>query len=174
MKNIILIGMMGCGKSTIGMALSYRMKMPFVDLDSWLEHRTGRTIKEIFASDGEAGFRDIEHQIVAEAASWRNTIISTGGGVVLREDNMKLLRRSGLVVFINRPVEEIVKHVNIQKRPLLKDGPEKLYQLKRERFHLYRKYADIEVVNRGTFQQGVQNTYRHIKRVRSERKRFHA
>ncbi len=176
-KNIVLIGMMGCGKSTIGRALSYKLKMPYVDLDQWLEKRTGRTIPNIFAEDGEAGFREIEHAIVQEAAGWHGTILSTGGGVVLREDNMRLLRESGLVVFIDRPVEEIIRKINVKKRPILaQGGKEKLYQLKRERYALYRKYAHLRVVNRGTFSEGVENTYHKIKRAlrRQGRKHSHA
>ena len=164
-KNIVLIGLMGCGKSTVGRALSYRFKMPYVDLDAWLERKEGRSISEIFAQDGEAAFREIEHRVVEEASAWSGHIISTGGGVVLREDNMKALRKNAIVVFINRPVEEIVKNVNIRKRPLLANGPEKLFQIRREREPLYRKYADLEINNCGSFRDGVQNAYRRIRRA---------
>lgn len=175
-RNIVLIGMMGCGKSTIGIALSYKLHMPFVDLDNWLEHRTGRAIKDIFAEDGEAGFRELEHQIVEEVSAWKGFIISTGGGVVLREDNMELLSKNALVIFINRPVEDIVKRVNTQKRPLLAgpDGKQRLFRLKEERYPLYRQYADMEVVNRGSFHEGVQNVYRAVRRnLYAGRKRQH-
>ena len=149
MKNIVLIGMPGSGKTTFGRALSGQLNRPFVDADDYLEEREGRTIASFFA-ESEKAFRDAEERTIRELAGRDGIVISTGGGVVKRPENIENLRRSGLILLIDRPVEDIVSDVEVETRPLLKDGPQKVFDLYRERRKAYRDAADIIIDNRGT------------------------
>lgn len=96
MKNLVLIGLSGCGKTTFGKRLARRLRLPLLDTDVMIEQKTGRTIPDIFAAEGESGFRDIESVCAKEAAARDGAVISTGGGMVLREENMKALSQGAL------------------------------------------------------------------------------
>ena len=98
MQNIVLIGMPGCGKTTLGKALAARLGRPFYDADTVLEQRAGRSIPEIFRCDGEAAFRALETQTLAELGKCSGAVIATGGGCVTRPENAPLLRQNGRVV----------------------------------------------------------------------------
>jgi shikimate kinase len=152
-KNIVLIGMPGCGKSEIGAGLAKRLGMEFVDADAYIEEHWGR-IPELFKL-GEAHFRDIESRAVAAVSLKRNCVIATGGGVVLREQNMQALKRNGIVVFIDRPLSRLLDVVDTSYRPLLAEGSHKLAELYEQRLPLYRKYADRIVDNSGTLEDAV-------------------
>lgn len=163
-KNIVLIGMSGSGKTTIGLALSYKMKMAFVDMDSYIERKYSKKISEIFAEIGEEGFRKLETETAKYLGEkYQNTIISTGGGVVLKPENMEYLKKTGTVIYINRTVENILSTLNSEKRPLLKSNPEKLYEMYKIRHPLYRKYADICIMNSGKFSECVDDVYEAVK-----------
>ena len=148
MKNIVLIGMPGSGKTTFGRALSRELNRPFVDADDYLEEREGRTISSFFA-ESEKAFRDAEERTIRELADRQGIVISTGGGVVKRTANVENLRRNGRILLIDRPVDDIVNDVEVETRPLLKDGPQKVFDLYRERRKAYRNSADIIIDNRG-------------------------
>ncbi len=157
-KNIVLIGMSGAGKTTIGKALSYRLKKAFLDIDAFIEEKNGMSISEIFEKNGSDYFRSLETEAVKHISeNYENTIISTGGGVVLNPENMKYLKDTGTVIYLNRSVESILKTLNAEKRPLLKDNPEKLYDMYKERHPLYLKYADICVLNEENLSDCVDN-----------------
>lgn len=163
-SNIVLIGMSGAGKSTIGIALSYKLKIPFVDMDNLIERNQKMSIADIFETYGNDAFRDIETQTAKHIGeNYYRTIISTGGGVVLRPENMQYLKENGIVVYINRSIEHILTTLNVEKRPLLKQNPQRLYDMYEERHSLYLKYADICVVNGADFKSGVENVYEAIK-----------
>lgn len=162
-KNIVLIGMTGCGKTTIGLALSYRLKMPFVDMDAVIEHNENRNISEIFKTEGEPYFRALETSVAKKLSRYYGTIISTGGGVILNPENMKYLKKHAVVVYINRSVDNIIENINTEKRPLLKNGKERLYEMFEKRHPLYSKYANIEVVNSSNFEDGVENVFEALK-----------
>ena len=156
--NIVLIGMSGAGKTTIGLALSYKLKMAFIDMDSYIERKYNRQISELFDEYGEEYFRKIETEAAKEVSeNYKNTIISTGGGVVLKYENMEHLKKCGTVVYINRTVENILSTLNAEKRPLLRANPEKLYEMRKIRHPLYTKYADICVLNGEGFEDCVNN-----------------
>ncbi len=163
-NNLVLIGMSGAGKSTVGIALSYKLRMPFVDMDCYIERKHAMTVSEIFETYGMECFRDMETDAARHIGlTYKRTIVSTGGGVVLRPENMEYLKENGTVVYINRSVEQILKTLNAEKRPLLKSNPQKLYDMYEERHRLYLKYADICVVNGLDFKSGVENVYEAIK-----------
>lgn len=146
-KNLVLIGMPGCGKTTIGKILSSRLNMNFIDLDEYIEKSSSSTIPEIFKK-GEEYFRDLESKAVEEVAKEKSSIISTGGGVVKRKSNMSILKENGIIVFIDRPLEDIINDINTETRPLLKNNEEEINRLFNERYDIYRKYCDFIVNNR--------------------------
>ena len=119
-ENIILCGFMGTGKSTVGRLIAERLGWRFVDTDQLIEERAGRTVKDIFAQDGEAVFRQWESRICQELAALQKTVIATGGGIVLNPDNRDALARAGLVVCLDAPASEIVARLaGVTDRPLL-------------------------------------------------------
>ncbi|MEN9217022.1 MAG: shikimate kinase [Gloeomargarita sp. HHBFW_bins_162] len=128
---IFLVGMMGCGKSTTGKRLAHRLGYTFFDTDQLITQVTGRSIPELFAQEGEAGFRRLESQVLAEVASHTRLVVATGGGVVTQALNWSYLHH-GVVVWLDVPVELLVERLRQrQDRPLLSSeshDPERLRQ----------------------------------------------
>ena len=121
MPNIILVGFMGTGKTSVGRRLSQRLKMPYLDTDEIIEQSAGRRITDIFAQHGESYFRELESQAVQKISGLDMHVISTGGGIVLRAGNLEVLKRNGLVFCLKATSEEIWARVkNETHRPLLK------------------------------------------------------
>lgn len=141
--NIVLIGLMGAGKTTIGKRLAALLDMPFTDSDENIEKSYG-SINDLF-KPGEEHFRDIESKMIKSMAALDGVIMSTGGGVVLRSENMEALKEKGVIFYIKRPVEEILKSAETATRPLIKNNPEALYKISEEREPLYRKYCDYVI-----------------------------
>ncbi|TDT51374.1 shikimate kinase [Fonticella tunisiensis] len=160
-KNIVFIGMPGCGKSSIGKIVAERLKLPFYDVDEYIEKKAGKTIKEIF-QHGEEHFRRIESEAIREISQNRPSVISTGGGAVKVPLNMKILRENSVIFFINRPIEKILQDIDISVRPLLAGDASKIYELYQERYPLYKKYCDIEVMNDREFQDVVNKIIRFL------------
>lgn len=152
MKNIVLIGIMGCGKTTISKLLAQKLHWPVIDMDEYLMDKHQCTINDMFAVSEEY-FRDLESQACVELSKLDGYIISTGGGVVKRKQNCDILRDNGIVIYLDRPVENIIADVTTADRPLLKDGPEKLYELYDQRHQLYLDACDYHVYNDGTLEQ---------------------
>jgi shikimate kinase len=145
-KNIVLIGMSGAGKTTIGKALSSILNKQLVDIDEYIESTQGEAISEIFKM-GECHFREIESQAVENIAKLVNCIISTGGGVIKKEENMFQLKQNGIIFFIDRPIEKIAEDIDDSKRPLIKNNKANLYELHKLRYPLYIKYSDYVIYN---------------------------
>ncbi len=122
MGNIILTGFMGSGKSTVGMRLAERLKMEFVDLDREIEKVTGMSVNQIFKRYGEIRFRSEENLMVEKLAKRDGLVIATGGGTVLREENMQILRKNGIIILLEASPEEIFARVSRKRgtRPLLR------------------------------------------------------
>lgn len=152
-KNIVLIGMTGSGKTTIGKEISQRFNMEFVDMDSIIENQEGTSIKNIFKEQGESYFRDIETECAKKLSERTGIIISTGGGVVKRPENMLFLKKHSVTVFLDRPIENILNDVDMAKRPLLAGGGVVLHEMEKERRGLYLKYSDIVILNDGDAEQ---------------------
>ncbi|MFT8350822.1 shikimate kinase [Clostridium saccharoperbutylacetonicum] len=147
MKNkIVIIGMPGSGKTTLGKMLAEELNIKFFDMDEYIIEKTGKTTIQLF-ENGEEFFRDIESETCKELAGYSNVLISTGGGVIKRKTNIDALNKEGLIIFIDRPVENILGDVDVSFRPLLKDGKEKLLRLYDERYALYNEYAEEIVKN---------------------------
>lgn len=147
MKNkVVFIGMPGCGKSTIGRLVSEELKINFIDMDNYIENMTSKTIPELF-EQGENYFRDFESLACRELVKEGKVIISSGGGVVKRKENIDVLKEESFIIFIDRPLEELLGDVDISKRPLLKEGREKIIKLYEERYELYRLCADKIIRN---------------------------
>jgi shikimate kinase len=145
-RNLILVGMMGAGKSTVGRLLARRLKRPFYDSDQEIERRCGVGIPVIFDIEGESGFRAREAQVIAELAALQGIVLATGGGVVLEEESRRRLAASGTVVYLHAPPAELWARVRHDRnRPLLAtpDPLQKLGQLYAQRDPLYREIADL-------------------------------
>ncbi|CAD85891.1 MAG: Shikimate kinase 1 [Nitrosomonas europaea] len=144
--NIILIGMMGSGKTTVGKLLANLVGKTFIDIDHEIQRRTGVGIPVIFEIEGEAGFRKRESEVLRDIVRQQNIVLATGGGAILHPDNRALLRQHGTVVYLCAPVTELRRRTYLDKnRPLLQTGNvhAKLIELFTQRDPLYRETAHI-------------------------------
>ena len=143
-QRILLCGFMGCGKTSVGQALSFRLKWEFLDTDAMIEKREGRKIPEIFAQDGEAAFRQMEAQTAASLGRRRNTVISTGGGFEA-------------IVFLDCSFETCYRRIQTSDRPLVrnntKEGLEEIFNARREK---YLSVADVVIQNEGIISSTVE------------------
>lgn len=139
--NIVLVGMPGCGKTTVGRELARLSGKPFVDLDEEIVRRAGKSIPDIFREEGEAAFRELEAQVLADVCARSGQVIATGGGAVLRAENRAAMRRTGRVYFLRRALEELPT----DGRPLSrKGGLEEMYRVRKP---LYSAAADVVIDN---------------------------
>lgn len=160
-KNIVIIGMPGCGKTTIGSMLAKQINRDFIDVDKYIEVKEKKSISNIF-ENGEAYFRNIESKAIKDLSSKELTVIATGGGVIKNYTNIEELRKNGIIIFINRSVEDIVKDIDVSERPLLKDQKERIYTLFNERYEFYKKYCDYEVINDKQLKDVVEKIIKYI------------
>jgi shikimate kinase len=146
--NLYLVGMMGAGKTTVGRSLARRLKLRFFDSDHEIEARCGVKIPVIFEIEGEDGFRAREAQAVAELTQLEGIVLATGGGVVLADENRRLLAERGTVIYLRATPEHLYERVRQDRnRPLLAgaDPLERLRELYRTRDPLYRAIADLAI-----------------------------
>jgi shikimate kinase len=157
MKRIIIIGYMGAGKTTVGKALAGQLNRQFYDLDWYIESRMRKTVKQLFDEQGEAGFRQIEYNMLHEVAEFDNVILSCGGGTPCFFDNMDYLNRQGETVYLKATPEVLYGHLKMGKtvRPLLLNKTPEEVQVfikqqlaEREPFYLKAKYTlDVNLMN---------------------------
>jgi len=148
MRNLILIGPMGSGKTTVGKQLAKRTRMEFVDSDHMIEDRCGVSISTIFDIEGEDGFRKRETKMLQELCQRTDMVLATGGGAIATEENRILLRKSGYVVYLQTSIQtQLSRTKKTRNRPLLEnvDAEEKLTELMEERGKLYEQEADLIV-----------------------------
>lgn len=145
---VFLIGLPGSGKSTVGRQLARRLGLPFVDVDQAIEARIGCSIRAYFEREGEQSFRDLEAVVIDEVSQGPTSVISTGGGAVLRPENRQCMRRRGHVVYLRSSPEELYRRVRHDRnRPLLQvdDPMAKLRELHAERHPLYTQTAHFTI-----------------------------
>ena len=146
--NLMLVGMMGSGKTTIGRALAMHLGKVFVDSDEEIQQRTGVTITHIFDIEGEAGFRQREAAAIRDLVGRDNLVLATGGGAVLAEQNRAMLKQNGIVIYLKASVHDLWQRTRHDRsRPLLQavDPRAKLTELHHQRDPLYQEVADIVV-----------------------------
>lgn len=151
MKKVYLIGFMGCGKSAIGKRLSFAAKMPYYDMDREIEKKMGMTIAEIFETYGEETFREMETDFLRTFRD-EYCIIATGGGVPMRRENREIMRRTGLIFFLNAPFRDVWRRIaTLKKRPIVKASTraqlEKLFY-ERKPVYLYNAHFKVETEKR--------------------------
>ena len=149
--NLYLVGMMGSGKSTAGRHLAEQLGYRFLDADSSIEQVAGRSIPELFASEGEAGFRDLEAAVLNQIASWHSLVVATGGGVVTRPENWGQMQQ-GVVIWLDAPDALLLERLSADPtpRPLMQseDPAQRLAELMGQRRPLYAQ-ADLHIVQDG-------------------------
>lgn len=145
-SNLVLVGPMGAGKSSIGRRLAERFGLAFVDADAFVEQSTGASISAIFDHVGEAGFRERERSALAELLAGDGQLVATGGGAVLDADNRRLMRERGFVVYLCAGIDSQLRRLGRDRtRPLLQRGDREqvLRELAAHREPLYREVADL-------------------------------
>lgn len=148
-KNIFLVGPMGAGKSSVGKYLASQLKMDFYDTDEEIEKRTGADIGWIFDLEGEEGFRKREEAVVGELTGLSNIVLATGGGTVISEISRELLRKNGVIVYLEVSLQyQENRTINDSRRPMLRveNRQEVLEKLQVQREPIYQEIADIRVL----------------------------
>ena len=154
MENIVLIGMPGCGKTTVGKLLSERLRKPFANADAEVVKYTGRSIPDIFAIDGESAFRVLETQALTKLGPQSGLVLATGGGCVTRQENYDLLHQNGTIFCLKRDLHKLPT----ENRPLSQAGNlEDMYRIRKP---LYEAFADYMVDNNGDLSQTVDEIVR--------------
>ena len=161
MKNIILIGMPASGKSTIGKLLSKKIDYKYFDTDIYLEEKENKKIKDIFFEKGEKYFRDLETKYLKEVSQINKSVICTGGGVIKKNDNITIMKKNGIIIFLDREIEDIIKE-NHTNRPLLVNV-NNVYEIYKERIKFYIEYADIIIKNNDTLEKITEKIYLELK-----------
>ena len=147
-KHLYLIGMQGCGKSSLGKRTAKETGVPFADTDALVAGSAGGTVNDFFERYGEEVFRRAETRVLAELTRAKPMIISTGGGSVMSRENRLIMRSWGTIVLIDRPLEDILGDIKLDRRPDLRPGGlEEVERIYRERIPIYRELADITLRN---------------------------
>lgn len=145
-RNIILVGFMGCGKTTIGCKIARWLDYKFVDIDKYIETLMRSSIHDIFRQYGESYFRILEARVIKKVSKWRNCCISTGGGSIINRNNIYYLKRSGTVIYLNVGFDRLYENIrNTTNRPLVNETikKEQVELLFKERMPLYITCADV-------------------------------
>ena len=141
-KNIVLIGMMGCGKTTVGKLLSRRLGRELVDTDALIERQAGCAVRDIFRDYGEERFRDWERTVSSGLSMQGGLVIACGGGLPMQDEAMAALKENGLVFWLDRDPGDTYDGLDVSGRPLAQQGREEFVQRYRHRAPVYRRWAD--------------------------------
>ena len=145
-KNIVLIGMMGCGKTTVGTLLAQRFGRPLVDTDALIEQRQGRSIPDIFAQEGEGRFRALELELCRDLSGQDGLVIACGGGLPTQDEAIAALKKNSLVFWLDRDPGETYYGLDISGRPLAQAGREDFLARYAVRSPIYHRWADFIIV----------------------------
>jgi len=157
-RHIFLVGMPGSGKSTLGKRVALKLQMPYLDTDAYLAERSGMNTAQIYEIYGEKAFRDGETRLLQELVNAMPGMISTGGGVALREENQRIMKDQGYIVLIDRPLDDIMLDIRAEKRPLLvRKGREEIDRIYQERMPIYQSIADVVLDNGSGFHNGLRS-----------------
>ena len=141
-KNIVLIGMMGSGKTTVGKLLAQRLCRPFADTDALIEEREGRSIPDIFAQDGESVFRALELELSRELSGKSGLIVACGGGLPTQDEAIAALKENGLVFWLDRDPGATYDRLNVAHRPLARSGRGDFIRRYQDRASIYQRWSD--------------------------------
>lgn len=160
-RHLFIIGMPGSGKSSLGKRTAKETGMPFVDTDGLITQAVGCTVGEIFEKYGEAAFRQAETNALSVLTRVKPSIVSTGGGTVMNPVNRQIMKNWGLIVLIDRPLEDIMSDIKLDRRPNLQaKGLGELERLYGERMPVYREAADVVLDNSQGYQAGLMRLMR--------------
>ena len=155
-RHIFLVGMPGSGISALGRRVAAKLQMPYLDTDVYLPETPGMNTAQLYEMFGEQAFRDGETRLLEDLINATPGVISTGGGVCLREINRSLMKNHGIIVLIDRPIDDIMLDIRAEKRPLLaQKGREEIERIYNERMPIYRSAADIVMDNGNGFHNGL-------------------
>lgn len=155
---LAFIGMMGSGKTTISKVVSDLLSLKYFSIDEEIEKNNKKTITDIFKEEGEAYFRNEELLTISRLAKENEAVVDCGGGIVLNPENIKILKENGFIVlFLDRDIDAIFEDIDFNTRPLLKENPEKLFEIYNHRIEKYRTYGDYIIDNDGTIDKAVKS-----------------
>lgn len=155
-RHLFIIGMPGSGKSSLGRRVAKEVGLPFADTDKLIEETSGLSVKDFFAQYGEEAFRQAETNVLLYLTRMPPTVVSTGGGTVLRPVNREIMRNAGTLLLIDRPLESILEDIRLDKRPLLEEkGLPEVERMYEERMPLYRSLADYTLHNDKSYFSGL-------------------
>lgn len=160
-KSVVLIGMPGCGKSTLGSILAKRLGYEFIDMDNFIEEYSGQKISDLF-SISEEHFRDIESEVCRILGKINKAVIASGGGIVKRKENIKSLEDT-TIIYLDRDLNNIFNDIKIENRPLLKDNKARLFDLYNERYELYKGYSEFRAENNSSIENTINNILDYLK-----------
>lgn len=155
-RHIFLVGMPGSGKSALGRRVAQKLQIPYLDTDVYLTETTGMDTAQLYTTFGEKAFRDGETRLLEQLINATPGIISTGGGVCLREINRHIMHDHGVIVLIDRPIDDIMLDIRAEKRPFLaQKGRDEVERIYNERMPIYKSAADVVMDNGNGFHNGL-------------------
>ncbi len=162
--HVFLVGMAGGGKTSLGKKLASNLALPFIDTDYKVCELMGMSIKEIYSNLGEAFFRNAETGVLINLAGESPSIVSTGGGLPTAKENVVLMQNQGIIIHIDRPIDQILSDIKTDRRPILEGAsPEDIVDLYNKRIGYYRACADYTLDNSYGFVMGAANLTKLVK-----------
>ena len=168
-RHVFLIGMAGSGKSSLGKKTASRLRLPYIDTDTRITQVLGMPVTDIFAQYGEDAFRNAETNTLINLMDEPPSLISTGGGAVLNPVNFEIMRNQGIIVLVDRPLEQIMSDIKLDRRPLLAaKGIDEVPRMYNARIDRYRKAADLVLDNSFGYISGVNSLERMLRQYFGE------